>query len=60
MVSLKGSLPRCVHSVFTTHTSGGTDNDVCSICRPVRIGEKEILKTLLIKIDGSWKNLAKK
>jgi hypothetical protein len=58
---LSGSLPRCAHSVYSPdRTPGGTNNDVCSICTPIHLGEKEVPKTLLIKIDGKWENLAKK
>jgi hypothetical protein len=60
MDSLNGSLPRCAHSVFTTDTPGGTDNSSCSLCAPISVGEKEVVRTLLVKIDGKWENVTKK
>jgi hypothetical protein len=58
---IKSGISRCQHRVYNPHgTPSGIDNNACSICTPIQILEKETPKTLLIKIDGSWKNLAKK
>jgi hypothetical protein len=59
MTDPKSSIPKCVHHVFSPRgTPGGIDNHFCSICTPIKIRPKP--KTLLVRVDGEWKNLAKK
>jgi hypothetical protein len=60
----KPSFRKCQHGVMfvASRDADASDdkNAVCSVCTPIKIGAKENLKTLLIKVDGKWENLVKK
>jgi hypothetical protein len=59
MKNIAGSLPRCIHGIYSAHgTPGGNDNIYCSCCNPVEIGN---CKTVVARDGetGVYKNIRK-
>jgi hypothetical protein len=59
LTDLKSSIARCAHGVYDARQDGGPNTE-CSVCTPIKILDRVMPKTLLIRLDGMWQNLAKK